>query len=141
MAEPDFSPLNRLEATLLAAQTGTGPSSAFFDELVQSQVFLLLDREIGEDGRWDPAINLCVLTNAQGRPVVAAFTAPERSTDWYAHLPQFKYGLLVTFAWLMQGLGPEVGVVVNPGLPVGVELGPEAIMDLRQQAAGDSTAT
>jgi len=34
----------------------------------------------------------------------------------------------------MQGLGPTVGVVINPGHGVGVELAPEAVARLRQQA-------
>jgi len=133
MNEAAFSPLNPLEESLLQVQLGAAPAADFFSLLLDSQVFILLDKPIGEDGQWDPTINLCLLTNAAGAPVVAAFTAPERSAPWYRHLPQFQYGLLVSFTWLMQGLGPTVGVVINPGHGVGVELAPEAIARLRQQ--------
>ena len=91
MNESAFSPLNPLEETLLQAQLGAGPASDFFDELLGSQVFVLLDKDLGPDGQWDPSINLCVLTNAAGKPVLAAFTAPERSAQWYQHLPQFQH--------------------------------------------------
>jgi hypothetical protein len=141
MNEAAFSPLNPLEETLLQAQLGAAPASDFFSELLGSQVFVLLDKDLGPDGQWDPSINFCVLTNAAGAPVLAAFTAPERSAPWYQHLPQFQFGLSVGFAWLMQGLGPDVGVVINPGHGVGVELAPEAIARLRQQAQGASQAS
>ncbi|MBD9480963.1 SseB family protein [Pseudoxanthomonas sp. PXM02] len=141
MTEKEFSPTNSLEHALLDAQQGTGSPAAFFDQLLTSQVFVLLDKDIGPEGRWDPSINMCVLTNAAGGPFVAAFTAPERSTPWHEHLPQFGYGLLVSFTWLLQGLGSEVGVVINPGGSVGVELAPEAIGRLKQQVAGNSAAT
>jgi len=141
VTEREFSPVNPLEHALIGAQQGTGSPSTFFDELIGSQVFVLLDKEVGPDGRWDPSISLCVLTNAAGGPVVAAFTAPERSSPWHHRLPQFQYGLLVSFTWLLQGLGPDVGVVFNPGHSVGVELAPEAINRLKQQAAGVTAAT
>ena len=141
VTETEFSPATPLERALLDAQQGTGSPAAFFGELLSSQVFVLLDKEIGPEGRWDPSINLCVLTNAAGGPVVAAFTVPERSTPWHERLPQFGYGLLVSFTWLLQGMGSEVGVVINPGHSVGVELAPEAIVRLKQQVAGNSAAT
>ena len=141
MTEQEFSPANALELSLLKAQQGTGLPEDFFNELLQSQVFVLLDKEIGPEGRWDSSISLCVLTNAAGNPVVAAFTAPERSSPWHERLPQFQYGLLVTSTWLLNGLGPGVGVVLNPGHPVGVELAPEAIDRLKRQAAGAKAAT
>jgi SseB protein N-terminal domain len=141
VTEREFSPANALEHVLLEAQRGTGSPAAFFDELLRSQVFVLLDKEIGPEGRWDPSINLCVLTNATDGPVVAAFTAPERSTPWHERLPQFGYGLLVSFTWLLQGLGPEVGVVINPGSSVGVELAPGAMSRLKHQVASSSAAT
>ena len=137
----EFSPSNALEQALLAAQQGAGSPTAFFDELATSQVVVLLDRDIGPEGRWDPSINLCVLTNATGQRVVAAFTAVERSGPWHERLPQFGYGLLVSFSWLIQGLGPQVGVVMNPGWSVGVELAPEAIDRLKQQLPERLAAT
>jgi hypothetical protein len=135
MPEVAFSPVNPLEQALLDAQQGSGSPEAFFDELLRAEVFFLLDKEIGPEG-WDPSINLCVLTNAKGGPVVAAFTAPERSDPWHERLPQFQYGMLVAFSWLLEGLGTDVGVVINPGHRVGVELAPEALDRLKQQLAG-----
>lgn len=129
----EFVPGNVLEQALSDAQDGTATADAFLGELVRSQIVILLDREVDPDGRWDPTINLCVLNNAAGDPVVAVFTSPERADPWQGQLPQFEYGLLVSFAWLLQGLGADLGVVVNPGWPVGVELAPEAIARLRQR--------
>ncbi len=136
MTELDFTPTNALEQLLLDAQQGSGSSAGFFDALLDAPIFVLIDKELGPDGRWDPSINLCILTNADGAPMVAAFTAPERSAPWHERFPEFPFGLQVSFTWLLQGLGPDTGIVVNPGWPVGVELAAEAIARLKQDVAG-----
>ena len=141
MSQQEFVPQNELESVLLKAQQGSCPASDFLDKLLSSKVFVLLDKEIGPEGRWDPSINPCILNNAARAPVLAAFTTPELATPWHERLPQFGYGLLVNFAWVLQGLRPQVGVVINPGHKVGVELTPEAIARLKQQAAGNVPAT
>ena len=102
--------------------------------LVASKVFVLLDKEIGPNGVWDNSASPMVLTNAQGAPVLAMFTAPERSSEWAKHQPRFAFGLLTDFAWLLKGIAPNVGVVVNPGLSVGLEIQPSAVAGLRSQA-------
>ncbi|MDZ4048422.1 MAG: SseB family protein [Pseudoxanthomonas sp.] len=139
MSDEEFVPANELENTLLLAQQGQGSTPDFLNSFVNSQVFVLLDKDLGPEGQWDPSINLCVLTNAAGGPVVAVFTAPERAIPWSERLPQFQHGLLVSPTWLMQGLGPTVGIVVNPGHKVGVELSPDAIQQMKDAIAAATT--
>lgn len=135
MSDAEFVPGNALETALVLAQQGKASTPDFLNQLVGSQVFVLLDKELGPEGQWDPAINLCVLTNAKGNPMVAVFTAPERAIPWSERLPQFQHGLLVNPTWLIQGLGPTVGIVVNPGHPVGVELSPDAVRQMKDVIA------
>ena len=133
MEAPAFVPANELETALVEAQNGQRTVPEFFGSLLRSQVYLLLDREIGADGQLDASVNPCVLSNAAGSPVLAAFTSPERANGWTERLPQFAHGLLVSFPWVLLRLGPKVGLVLNPECAVGVEIGAEALVKLKER--------
>jgi hypothetical protein len=129
-----FEPANDLERALVAAQLGELPVPAFMQTLLMSKVFVLIDKEIGPSGVWDNSASPMVLSNAQGTPILAMFTAPERSGDWPERQPRFAFGLFTDFAWLLKGVAPNVGVVINPGLSVGLEIQPPTVAQLRVQA-------
>lgn len=129
-----FEPANDLERALLQAQRGQLPVVSFMDKLLASQVFVLLDKEPGPSGKWDNSASPMVLTNQEGKPVMAMFTAPERSTEWPKREPRFTHGLLTDFAWLLRGLAPGVGLVINPGLSAGLEMPASGVAQLKQRA-------
>ena len=140
-SQTQFEPVNDLEAHLLKAQLGRTPATEFLDQLLSSQVVVLLDKDPGPSGVWDNSVSPLILSNASGSPVLAMFTAPERSTSWYKQLPRFEFGLLVQFQWLLRGIASNVGVVINPGHSVGLELAPEAVADLKSRSQAASVAT
>lgn len=130
-----FEPSNALEQALFAAQRGELPVGAFMDTLLASKVFVLIDKDIGPSGTWDNSATPMVLSNQSGGPVLAIFTAPERSGDWSKRQPRFAFGLLTDFSWLLRGIAPTVGIVINPGLTVGLEMPPSGVLELKKQAA------
>lgn len=128
-----FDPLNELETALVAAKAGTGTIDALIDRLQDSQVFLLLDRDPGpEEARDDSALPL-TLSNAQGRPVLALFSAPERSISMTLAYPQFGVGVWVAFRWLLRLVRPGVGLVLNPGAVAGFEMPAEGVVSLQAE--------
>lgn len=133
--ESTFSPLNELEVHLLQAQEGELSPSAFLDSLLTDQVFVLLDRAITEGGEWDEGTSPLVLTNEADEPMFAVFSAPERASLWSEQAPAFEHALQVDFRWLLSGISDGVGVVLNPGFDVGMEMIPEAVAQLKQRAA------
>ena len=44
------------------------------------------------------------------------------------------FGLSTDFADLLQGMAPDLGVVINPGLPAGFELQPATVAQLRARS-------
>lgn len=130
-----FEPLNELEVRLLQAQDGSLDAAGFLDALLAEQVFVLLDKPVGPDNDWDETINPLVLTSEGGEPMFAVFSAPERAVPWNDELPQFEHALQVEFLWLLGVISDEVGVVLNPGYPVGMEMVPDAVVQLKQKAA------
>ena len=126
--------MNSLERALLQAQNGELATDDFLAVLLESKVFMLIDKDIGPSGVWDNSAEPMVLFNAQHAPVLAIFTAPERSSEWAMHSPKYKFGLLTDFRWLLKGVAPNVGVVVNPGSSAGLEIAPSRVVELRTQS-------
>lgn len=130
-----FEPLNELESALVQAQAGSLSVPDFLGKLSTSQVFVLLDKDPGPSGLWDNSAAPMVLSNSAGAPVLALFTAPARSDGWPAQIPRFSFGLLTDFGWLLRGIAKGVGIVVNPGHSVGLELSPERVAKLAIEVA------
>ncbi len=135
-----FTPLNPLEAALQKAQAGEVQPSDLFGVLHDAQVLVLVDRELGPGGAWTEDTSMLVLNSPSGTPVVAVFSAPERAKDWPERAPAFRWGLQVEFRWLLQGISPQVGIVVNPDCEVGVEMNTEILGKLRQAIAAGPAA-
>lgn len=129
-----FIPANDLERQLVDCQQSRVELPLFLEFLLASQVFVLLDREIPED---DPRLtsNPLVLTSPRGYLVVALFTSPDRATPFLDLAPTFSYGLLVNARWLLTVLEPAVGIALNPGWSVGLEIPPDGFKSLKRDFA------
>lgn len=132
MSEVEFSPLNELESVFRAVRTGEVPLAVFMEALLAAQVFVLLDEDPGPEGNWSETALPLVLNNHQGLPVLSVFTAPERAVAMASQFPAFAYGLLVDCAWLLLRLNAGVGVVINPGTLVGMEVPAATVLQLQQ---------
>jgi hypothetical protein len=126
----EFHPSNELERALVQAQSRTLSVDQFFERLLASQVALLLDKEVPESG-WDNSISPLVLASPRGGNVLAAFTDVDRATSMNKRSSSHKYALLVDFRWVLKGVAPGVGIVLNPGWPVGVEIEPTRVAELK----------
>lgn len=129
-----FEPLNELERDLVAAQQNQMPVTGFLQTLQASKVFILIDREPGPRNVWDSGAAPMVLSNAGKTPFLALFTAPERAGEWSKRQTAFSVGLSTDFASLLEGMAPDLGIVINPGLQVGFEMQPSTVARLRTQA-------
>ena len=130
---PAFKAANPLETALEQARSGVIPIRDFIEKLLVSQVFVLLDKAVEPDGIWDNSASPMVLSSSTGSPMLAVFTAPERSTHSPHRLPEYAFGLLIEFRWLLQGMAQNAGLVINPGSAVGLEIPPAGIMQIRAE--------
>ena len=134
-----FTPANPLEEALLGAQRDEASQNAFIEQLVNAEVGVLLDRPLLADGCWDPEAAPLVLNRPAGFPALAVFTSPERAIAAGIHSDTYQNGKALPFASLLRGVQPELGLVVNPGSPVGFDMKPEDVADLKK-AFGVETA-
>ncbi len=138
MATPDLSSaLNAFEDVLFAVRRGERGLAELLDALLDSEVVILLDKDPGpgdlQEGRALPLL----LGNPQGLPVLAAFTAPERSVPMAVEFPAFGLALPVAFCELLKVIRPGVGLVMNPGTNLGFEMPAANLARLQQEALLD----
>lgn len=122
--------VNSLESKLQAAQQGQCTAPELFEEMLASQIIVLLDKPIGEDGRWEPTARPLTLKSPNGFAVMAIFTTHEKAVPWVQQSPAHVHALYVDFAWIVRGLAPNVGLAINPGDALGLELQPETAQKL-----------
>lgn len=138
MTSPDLSqPLNAFETLLLAVRSGQQGIADLLDSLLDSQVVILLDKDPGPDQQAGASLQEgkvapLVLSNPQGRPVLAMFSAAERSIPMALEFPRFGVGLPVAFTELLRVMRPGVGLVMNPGTSLGFEMSAENLARMQQ---------
>ncbi len=132
--------MTALESRLQSAQQGRCSAPELFEELLASQIIVLLDKPIAEDGRWDATARPLTLKSPNGFAVMAVFTTHEKAAPWVQQSPAHVHALYVDFAWIVRGLAPNVGLVINPGDVLGLELQPETAQKLAVAARNLPTA-
>jgi hypothetical protein len=57
---------------------------------------------------------------------------PRACQDFPAGYPGFEGGLLVEFQWVLERTGTGIGISINPDWPVGMDLAPGIVRQLRE---------
>ena len=116
----EFIPKNYLETELQAAHADRSKFNEFLKTFVRSHVFVPSATDISIDpGSFQP-----VLLDKNGERRMVVFTAKERAKV-IAHIGTFGQELLT--ATLIKRMPPGTGLVVNPGLDVGFDIGAEGL--------------
>lgn len=138
MQQPQpFAPRNDLERQLQAAQTGEMSPEDFMQELLAAQLFMpVLDDSGGIQGfqKTDQAQPL-VVQGEDDVPVLILFTSPERAKGFVEEFPGYeKGGILVDVTWILERVGGGMGMIINPGWEVGIDMPAEMVEHLKAQA-------
>ena len=127
-----FEARNELEQHLMAAQEGQMDDDAFMKYLMDTQVFMPVKDSIGIEGFTgsDKALPL-TLKSEDGVEVLILFTSPERAKTFLDDYPGYDGGLLAEFRWVVERTGSGVGISINPNWPVGMDMEPQMIQQLK----------
>ncbi|MGB5718733.1 MAG: SseB family protein [Gammaproteobacteria bacterium] len=131
-----FEARNELEENLLAAQEGQMTSDDFMKYLMDTQVFMPVKDSIGIEGftSSDKAVPLTLKTEDE-IDVLILFTSPDRSREFVQDFPGYDGGLLAEFKWVLERTGSGIGISINPNWPVGMDLEPAMIEQLKSNQA------
>lgn len=127
-----FDARNELEQKLVAAQEGQLSSEEFMAYLLDTQVFMPVRDSIGIEGFTgsDKAIPLTLKTE-DDIEILILFTSPDRAKTFLQDFPGFEGGLLTEFKWVLERTGNGVGISINPNWPVGMDMEPEMVRQLK----------
>ena len=127
-----FESRNELEENLLAAQEGTMQSEDFMTYLMDAQVFMPVKDSIGIEGftSSDKAVPM-TLKSEDNVEVLILFSSPDRSKTFMQDFPGYDGGLLAEFKWVLERVGGGAGIFINPDWPVGFDLEPEMVQQLK----------
>ena len=127
-----FEARNEVEEKLLAAQEGQISSESFMEYLLDAQLFMPVKDSIGIEGftSSDKAVPLTLKTE-DGIEVLILFTSPDRSKAFVQGFPGYDGGLLSEFKWVLERTGSGIGISINPDWPVGMDLEPEMVQQLK----------
>ena len=128
-----FEARNELEQKLMKAQENGLPENEFMHYLLEAQVFMPVRDSIGIAGFTgsDKAIPLTLKTE-DAVEVLVLFTSPDRAKGFVKDYPGYEGGLLVEFKWVLERTGSGVGISINPNWPVGMDMEPEMVQQLKR---------
>jgi len=135
---PDHEVRNELEQKLLDAQDGRISSDELLEALMGSQVFMPIQDEkpavlnVQRSSRAQPL----VLNAEDGTPVLVLFSSPERAKGFTSDYPGYGGGLLTEFTWVLEKMGRDFGIALNPGSEIGFDMEPETVNELVDALAG-----
>lgn len=132
-AEDSQELYNALERDLYAAQNGEQTVDSFLTELVDADVVLLSRHEVTQirDPADLPALVLPAGDDKSQR--LAVFTSPERAHRVAKTYPEYRYGVKTDFIWVLAHTAPGMGVALNPGWTLGMNIPSYGLLRLRER--------
>jgi hypothetical protein len=128
-----FEARNELEEKLLEAQEGKLSSEDFIRYLMDTQVFMPVKDAVGIQGFTSSAQAVpLTLQSEDNVEVLILFTSPERAKGFVQEFPGYEGGLLAEFSWVLERIGSGIGIAINPDWPVGFDLEPDMVRQLKQ---------
>lgn len=136
-----FIPHNDLEARLVSLQEGQLDGNIFMQTLLDEQLFMPVEDEKNEIEGFQTSAKAKPLTleSEDGQTVLILFTSPERAKPFVANVPGYNSGLLAEVSWILQRVGSGIGIAINPGHDVGLDLDEDMVGQLIHLNAARST--
>lgn len=123
----DAELLNDLERELAKGKNDdAGPVDVIL-ALLNNEIFVLSRQEV-EDG--SDSVEPLLLTNKEGGPMLAVFSHPSRVPETYAEVAPYALG--IPGATVIQSVGEDTGMVINPGHELGFEIDPEGVANIQR---------
>jgi hypothetical protein len=122
---------NELEQALLDGIRGAVRQTVFISSFLTTPVHALSRTESSDDA--SQGFSPLVLSTTEGAPMLPLFTDLSRVPAEYLEVAPHTVAL--TGGRFVASVADEVGIVVNPGHPIGFELSPGALAAIRRDFA------
>lgn len=127
----NFIAENEVEKRLLQAQNGEVSGEQFLQEMLKMKLFMpVWGKSLAADFAPVKQTKPLIIEDEDGIELVVLFSSPERAKGFVKAFPGYDKGLLAEFSLIKEKLGAGVGVILNPGYIVGLELEAEMLEQL-----------
>lgn len=130
MTDEPFTPANDLERALVACHEDLAHWPAFVHVFLSSQIFILVEGDVAHESPKEP--KPLILESPSGFQSLLLFTSPGRAKPFAQRFPRFGSGRLVDCRWILSTTGPDLGLAINPGWSVGLEMEPRGFAKFRK---------
>ncbi len=128
-----FKPRNDLEKILYAAHKNELELDQLLDQLMESTVFMPVyeKHQIGGlQPTADEKATPLTLQEEGGTTVLILFSSPELGKDFLKNFPGYGGGLLTELKWIVDKIGTDYAISINPDNEVGIDLDAEQVKQL-----------
>lgn len=131
--ESTTEPNNAVERQMRAVQAGEHSLPSFIETLVDADIVLLSKRNVVSvtTPRDIPAL-VVPGEDGDGRNL-AVFTSPELAQQVAETYPEYRFGVETDFIWVLAHAAPGLGVAINPGWTLGMEIPSYGVLQMREQ--------
>jgi hypothetical protein len=114
---------NEVERLLADMDAGNIDPESFARQLLNQQVFMPIRDEKHQIAGFQLSTKAdpLVIEDEEGNRVFIAFSSPERAKEFTAEFPGYSGGLLTEVAWIVQRMGADMGLSINPGMEPGFD--------------------
>lgn len=114
---------NEVERLLSDMDAGNIDPETFARELLDHQVFMPIKDEKHQIAGFQLSTKAdpLVIEDEDGNRVFIAFSSPERAKEFTAAFPGYTGGLLTEVSWIVQRMGADMGLSINPGMEPGFD--------------------
>lgn len=120
---------NTVEDLLVAMHEGHLAPEEFARRLLKEQLFMPVQDEKHKIGGFQASTKATplIVDDQDGNRVLVLFTSPDRAKAFLAHYPGYSGGLLTEFAWVVKRIAEGMGISINPGQQLGMDLDREMV--------------
>lgn len=122
--------LNELEFAMQAGRDGKLSLATVFQVLLRSPIWVLLNKEVEEGDKPDD-VQALLVKDQEGKPLIAMFSNPEHAESVKEKNPDYPHPRQVPAAGILDNIAPQVGVVINPGKQVSLQIHAEGVVELK----------
>lgn len=114
---------NEVEGLLVDLEQGNIDPESFARQLLDHQVFMPIKDEKHQIAGFQLSTKAdpLVIEDEEGNRVFIVFTSPERAKQFTAEYPGYSNGLLTEVSWIVQRMGADMGLSINPGMEPGFD--------------------
>lgn len=131
MAEED-AVLNEIEYLIHAGKEGNITVTTLFQVLLRAPIWLLLNKDV-ESNVDTNDIQALVLQAEEDEPLIALFTKAEHAKRVIDKNPAYSHPQLIPAARILDNLDSQVGLVINPGMDLSIQIYAQGVVELKKQ--------